>query len=136
MDGMDRAGQPGIVLVSHSAAIADGLTAMALEVAGDGVRVIGAGGGPGGTLGTDGARVAEAIRAADAGGGVVVLADIGSAVLSVRAVLTDGIDSTCAVLADAPLVEGAIAAAVTASTGGDLDAVRAAAEEAWDVRKL
>jgi len=69
--------------------------------------------------------------------GVVVLADIGSAILSVRAVLNDGMaDGVTAVLADAPLVEGAIAAAVTASIGGDVEAVRAAAEEAWNVRKL
>ena len=128
---------PGIVLVSHSAAIAEGLAAMAAEVAGGEVRIIAAGGGPGGTLGTDGGRVADAVREADAGAGVVILADIGSAVLSVRAVLNDGMaDGVVAVLADAPLVEGAIAAAVTASVGGDCEAVRSAAEDAWNVRKL
>jgi PTS hybrid protein len=100
---------------------------MVLEVAGD----------DDGTLGTDGGRIADAIRAADGGAGVVVLADIGSAILSVRAVLNDDmVDGVTAVLADAPLVEGAIAAAVTASIGGDVESVRAAAEEAWNVRKL
>jgi len=134
---MDRERLPGIVLVSHSAAIAEGLAAMAAEVAGGDVRIIAAGGGPGGTLGTDGGRVADAVREADAGAGVVILADIGSAVLSVRAVLNDGMaDGVVAVLADAPLVEGAIAAAVTASVGGDCEAVRSAAEDAWNVRKL
>jgi dihydroxyacetone kinase phosphotransfer subunit len=134
---MDREPAPGIVLVSHSAAIAEGLAAMAAEVAGGEVRIIAAGGGPGGTLGTDGGRVADAVREADAGAGVVILADIGSAVLSVRAVLNDGMaDGVVAVLADAPLVEGAIAAAVTASVGGDCEAVRSAAEDAWNVRKL
>jgi PTS hybrid protein len=134
---MDSAASPGIVLVSHSAAIAEGLADMAREVAGDEVRIVAAGGGPNGTLGTDGARVADAIRNADAGGGVVVVADIGSAVLSVRAVLQDGIAAgTTAVLADAPMIEGTIAAAVAASIGGDLEAVRSAAEEAWKVRKL
>ncbi len=134
---MDREPLPGIVLVSHSAGIAEGLAAMAAEVAGGDVRIVAAGGGPNGTLGTDGGRVAEAVREADAGAGVVILADIGSAVLSVRAVLNDGMtDGVEAVLADAPLVEGAIAAAVTASVGGDREAVRAAAEDAWNVRKL
>ena len=110
---------------------------MAAEVAGGEVRIVAAGGGPDGTLGTDGGRVADAVREADAGAGVVILADIGSAVLSVRAVLNDGMaDGVSAVLADAPLVEGAIAAAVTASVGGDQEAVRAAAEDAWNVRKL
>jgi phosphoenolpyruvate---glycerone phosphotransferase subunit DhaM len=137
MPGMDGTASPGIVLVSHSAAIAEGLAAMAAEVAGGDVRIVAAGGGPGGTLGTDGGRVAEAVREADSGAGVVILADIGSAVLSVRAVLNDGMaDGVAAVLADAPLVEGAIAAAVTASVGGDREAVRAAAEDAWNVRKL
>ena len=134
---MDREPSPGIVLVSHSAAIAEGLAAMAAEVAGGEVRIVAAGGGPGGTLGTDGGRVADAVCEADAGAGVVILADIGSAVLSVRAVLNDGMaDGAVAVLADAPLVEGAIAAAVTASVGGDCEAVRSAAEDAWNVRKL
>ena len=137
MPDMDRTASPGIVLVSHSAAIAEGLAAMAAEVAGGEVRIVAAGGGPDGTLGTDGGRVAEAVREADAGAGVVILADIGSAVLSVRSVLNDGMaDGVSAVLADAPLVEGAIAAAVTASVGGDQEAVRAAAEDAWNVRKL
>ena len=137
MPDMDRTASPGIVLVSHSAAIAEGLAAMAAEVAGGDVRIVAAGGGPGGTLGTDGGRVAEAVREADSGAGVVILADIGSAVLSVRAVLNDGMaGGVAAVLADAPLVEGAIAAAVTASVGGDREAVRAAAEDAWNVRKL
>jgi PTS hybrid protein len=134
---MQDAGSPGIVLVSHSAAIAEGLALLAGEVAGDSVRIIPAGGGPENTLGTDGGRVAEAIASADAGAGVVVLVDLGSAVLSVRAALEDGLpDGVNAVLADAPLVEGAVAAAVTASIGGDMDAVKAAAEEAWSVRKL
>ena len=134
---MDRTASPGIVLVSHSAAIAEGLAAMAAEVTGGDVRIVAAGGGPGGTLGTDGGRVAAAVQEADSGAGVVILADIGSAVLSVRAVLNDGMaDGVAAVLADAPLVEGAIAAAVTASVGGDCEAVRSAAEDAWNVRKL
>jgi PTS hybrid protein len=124
-------------LVSHSAALATGLADMAAQIAGDDVRIVPAGGGPEGTLGTDGAVVAAAIIAADAGDGVLVLADLGSAVLTVRAVLADGdAAGVRAVLCDAPLVEGAVAAAVAASIGMDLDGACAAAEEAWDVRKL
>jgi PTS hybrid protein len=68
---------------------------------------------------------------------VVLLADIGSAVLSVRALIAGGdLDSGRALLADAPLVEGSVAAAVAASTGMNLGGVVAAAAEAWDVRKL
>jgi PTS hybrid protein len=127
----------GIVLVSHSAALADGLADMADQIAGGEVRIVAAGGGPDGTLGTRGDVIVEAIGEADTGNGVLVLADLGSAILSVKAALASGdMDGTRAQLADAPLVEGAIAAAVAASIGQDLDAVRAAAEEAWSVRKL
>jgi PTS hybrid protein len=72
---------------------------------------------------------------ADSGDGVVVIADLGSAILSVRAVLED-IEGVEARLVDAPFVEGAVAAAVIASTGSDLGDVVAAAEGAWDERKL
>jgi PTS hybrid protein len=127
----------GIVLVSHSAPLADGLADMAQQITGDEVRVVAAGGGPDGTLGTDGDRIATAIRSAESGDGVLVLVDLGSAVLSVRALLADGdLDDVRVILADAPLVEGAIAAAATASIGGDLEEAGAAAREAWDVRKL
>ena len=127
----------GIVLVSHSAPLAEGLADMARQIAGGDVRVIAAGGGPEGTLGTDGDRIAAAIREAEGGDGVLVLVDLGSAVLSVRALLADGdLDGARVILADAPLVEGAIAASATASIGGDLDAAAAAAQEARDVRKI
>lgn len=126
----------GIVLVSHSAALAEGLADMARQITGGDVPVLPAGGGPEGTLGTDADLIAAAIREAEAGDGVLVLVDLGSAVLSVRALLADGdLDGARVILADAPLVEGAIAAAATASIGADLDAAAAAAREAWDVRK-
>jgi phosphoenolpyruvate---glycerone phosphotransferase subunit DhaM len=127
----------GIVLVSHSAQLAEGLAELLRQIAADGVSIEAAGGGPDGSLGTDGARIAAAARCADRGDGVVLLADIGSAVLSVRALIAGrDLDSGRAVLADAPLVEGSVAAAVAASTGMNLGGVVAAASEAWDVRKL
>jgi dihydroxyacetone kinase phosphotransfer subunit len=127
----------GIVLVSHSAALAEGLADMAEQIAGGEVRIVPAGGGPDGTLGTCGDVIVGAIAEADTGSGVLILADLGSAILSVKAALASGdVEGTRAVLADAPLVEGAIAAAVAASIGHDLEAARGAAEEAWSVRKL
>ncbi len=127
----------GIVLVSHSAALAEGLAEMADQIAGGDVRIVAAGGGPDGTLGTSGDVIVAAIGEADTGSGVLILADLGSAILSVKAALASGdVEGTDAVLADAPLVEGAIAAAVAASIGQDLEAARGAAEEAWSVRKL
>jgi PTS hybrid protein len=127
----------GIVLVSHSAALAEGLSDLVGQVSGEDVRVRPAGGSGDGGLGTDPDRIAAAIRSADTGSGVVVLVDIGSAVLSVKAILAGGdVDGIDVRLADAPLVEGAVAASVLAATGADLAAVAAAAEEARDVAKL
>ena len=127
----------GIVLVSHSAALAEGLSELVGQVSGEDVRVRPAGGSGDGGLGTDPDRIAAAIRSADTGSGVVVLVDIGSAILSVKAILAGGDVAGIDVrLADAPLVEGAVAASVLAATGADLAAVLAAAEEARDVGKL
>jgi PTS hybrid protein len=128
----------GIVLVSHSAELARGLADLVGQVAGPDVAVEPAGGGPDGGLGTSGERVAGAIRRADRGDGVVVLGDLGSAILTVRAVLEQGLgqEGGRVRLADAPLVEGAVAAAVTAAAGGSLDEVAQAAEGARGARKL
>jgi PTS hybrid protein len=127
----------GLVIVSHSAAIASGLVELVAQVAGPDVPIVTAGGGPGGTLGTDGGRVLEALRTVD-GAGAVVLADLGSSLLSVKAALAElsTAEAERIVLADAPLVEGAIAAGVTASTGASLAEVVVAAEEARSVTKL
>ena len=72
----------------------------------------------------------------DRGAGVAVLADLGSAVLTVKALLPRATNSRADTrLVDAPFVEGAVAAVVTASTGADLAAVAAAASEAYAYRK-
>ena len=130
-------GYVGLVIVSHSAAIAGGLAELVAQVAGPDVPIVTAGGGPEGTLGTDGGRVLEALQTVD-GTGAVVLADLGSSLLSVKAALAElsPEDAAQIVLADAPLVEGAIAAGVTASTGASLSEVVRAAEEARNVPKL
>ena len=150
----------GLVLVSHSARLAEGVAELVRELGGDEVPVQAAGGLPDGGLGTSSELIEQAVRAADRGAGVIVLADLGSAVLTVKLLLDEdgggddgGVDgggggngrvaltgvaplSSTAVLVDAPLVEGAVSAAVAAASGADLDTVRAAAEEARDFRKL
>ncbi|WP_433790567.1 dihydroxyacetone kinase phosphoryl donor subunit DhaM [Actinoplanes sp. CA-252034] len=124
----------GIVLVSHSGTLAAGVRELLSQVAGPDVRVEPAGGADDGSLGTSAGKIEAAIAAADAGAGVLVLADLGSAVLTTRAVLAEL--SPGPVLVDAPFVEGAVAAAVLASTGADLAGVAAAAGEARDVPKF
>ncbi|KUL26831.1 dihydroxyacetone kinase phosphoryl donor subunit DhaM [Actinoplanes awajinensis] len=126
-------GLVGIVLVSHSEQLASGLRDLLRQVATDEVRIEPAGGTGDGDLGTSPDLIAAAIARADDGAGVVILADLGSAVLTTRAVLED---APGPLLVDAPFVEGAVAAAVTASAGADLDTVAEAAREARDVGKF
>jgi dihydroxyacetone kinase phosphotransfer subunit len=127
-------GPVGIVLVSHSEPLAAGLRDLLAQLAA-GVPVEVAAGTADGGLGTSDARVAAALARADRGAGVVVLADLGSAVLTVLAVLAEA-PRDDVLLADAPFVEGAVGAVVIAGTGADLRAVVAAAEEARTVGKL
>ena len=127
----------GIVIVSHSAEIASGTAALAAQMAGPEVRIEAAGGAPDGSLGTDGSLVGAAIAAADQGDGAIVLGDLGSAILTVRAVLEERVSGNGSIrLVDAPLVEGAVAAAVMSSAGRPLDEVAAAAEEARGIAKF
>ena len=134
----ERNGYVSLVLVSHSASIAEGVAELVAQVAGSDVPIVAIGGGPDGTLGTDGAKVLEALRSAASGTGAVVLMDLGSSVLAVRAALEElsEEDRSRLEIADAPLVEGALAAGVTASIGGSAGEVARAAEEARSVRKL
>jgi dihydroxyacetone kinase DhaKLM complex PTS-EIIA-like component DhaM len=128
-----------VVLVSHSAAVAEAVAQLATGLAAGGSRapVAAAGGTPDGGLGTDAGAIAEAARAVDRGAGVAVLADLGSAVLTVKALLADEDELPPGTrLLDAPFVEGAVAAVVTASAGADLAGVAAAAEDAYSYRKV
>jgi PTS hybrid protein len=138
MDAMDRNGTVALVLVSHSAEIAAGLAELAGQVAGPSVPIVTAGGAVDGSLGTDGGRVLEVLKDCASGAGAVVLVDLGSSILSVRAALTELTpdELTYLTVADAPLVEGAVAAAVAASTGCTHAEAARAAEEARTVGKL
>jgi phosphoenolpyruvate---glycerone phosphotransferase subunit DhaM len=126
----------GIVIVSHSRDIAAGTVALASQMAGEEVRIEAAGGMPDGSLGTDGALVEAAIAAADQGDGAIVLGDLGSAILTARHVLEDHASDGSVRLVDAPIVEGAVAAAVVSSAGRPLDEVASAAEGARAIPKL
>ncbi|HEU4542634.1 MAG TPA: dihydroxyacetone kinase phosphoryl donor subunit DhaM [Jiangellaceae bacterium] len=127
----------GVVLVSHSADLAEAAAALARELAGPSTAVLPAGGTEDGRFGTSIEKLSAAVAAAESGDGVAVLMDVGSAVLTSKALLADlDEDDPDIRLVDAPLVEGAIAAAVIASTGQDLAAVVAAAEQARGMHKL
>ncbi len=125
----------GIVLVSHSAALAAGLCDLVSSAGSAQVPVIPAGGTGDGGIGTSFRLISAAIKDAERGAGVVVLPDLGSAVLTTRNVLGDRPDP-CVLLVDAPFVEGAVAATLAASAGADLHAVAAAARAARHIAKF
>ena len=124
-----------LVVVSHSRALAEAAVALASEMVPgpDGPRIEVAAGLDDGGLGTDAAAVAAALeRAGEAAGedGVLVLVDLGSAVLSAEMAL-DFVDPDLAGrvrLSAAPLVEGLVAAVVAAGAGSDVAAVAREAE--------
>ena len=126
----------GIVLVSHSAALAEGTAEVAGQIGGGSVTIATAGGTEDGGIGTSIERVRQALLAAGGSAGVVILPDLGSSVLTVRALLGEEDFAGPVAVADAPFVEGAVAATVAAAAGGDVKAVLQAAEEARHARKL
>jgi dihydroxyacetone kinase phosphotransfer subunit len=132
----------GIVVVSHSAAVADATVALVRGLANlddAGPRLVAAGGLEDGSVGTDAVRIADAIRSADAGAGVVVIADLGSAVLSAYTAVEELLEADVAsrvAISGGPLVEGSFVAAVQASAGDSLEGVRAAADEAATMDKI
>ncbi|GAA5115879.1 phosphoenolpyruvate--protein phosphotransferase [Pseudonocardia adelaidensis] len=123
----------GLVVVSHSRALAEGAVALAREMAPGELAIEVAAGLDETTFGTDAVAIAGAIGAADSGAGVVVLMDLGSAVLSAELAL-DLLDDPDArnrvLLCPAPLVEGLVVAAVTAAGGAGRDEVAAEAAAA------
>ncbi len=125
-----------IVVVSHSEKIADGAVELAAQMAPD-VMILPAGGTDDGRIGTSLEKVLAALEKAgeQAGGepgpdGTVVITDLGSAVMTAESVLEFLENPAGVLLADAPLVEGLVAAAVAAQGGADVQAVRKAAEAA------
>ncbi|MFC5859469.1 dihydroxyacetone kinase phosphoryl donor subunit DhaM [Agromyces flavus] len=126
-----RDARVGIVFVSHSRRLADGLVELARQMAPT-ARLEAAGGTDDGRIGTSFDLVSSAIQAADDGVGVVVLCDLGSAILTADTALDflDDDQRARVRIADAPLVEGGVAASVAAESGDPLDAVLRAAETA------
>lgn len=116
----------GLVLVSHSARLAEGLAELAGQMAPD-VRILPAGGMPDGMLGTDFDAVSTALDRAETGSGVVLLYDLGSAKMTAELAVEMLGDPNRAAVVDAPFVEGAVAAAVAAQGGASMDTVIAAA---------
>lgn len=119
----------GLVLVSHSDQIASGLAELAGQMAAD-VKVVPAGGLDDGSIGTSYEKIENAISSLRSEGlSVLVLTDLGSATMTVEAVL-ETLEDREVVFEDAPFLEGAIAAAVAAQQGDDVWAAAGAASGA------
>lgn len=124
----------GLVVVSHSRQAAEGIVEVAAEMAGD-TPIEAVGGDGQGGIGTVPDAIEAALEAADDGDGVVVLVDLGSAVMNADVAIE--LSEVEAVVADAPVLEGAVNAAVAAADpSATLDSVREQAEAARDIEKL
>ncbi len=122
----------GIVVVSHSDTLARGVVALAREMSPPELKLEAAGGiGEPDVLGTNAELVREAIQRVMSSDGVLVLMDLGSALMSAELAVELLEEASGPVhLSDAPLVEGTVAAAVAAATGAPLEQVAAEARAA------
>ena len=126
----------GIVIVSHSYKVAEGIYDLAMQMASENSHIIAAGGMEDGSIGTDATKIMAAIEKADTGDGVAILADLGSGIMSAE-IAIELLDRNIEVrIADAPILEGAISAAVASTSDASLDEVIEAAEEARTASKL
>ena len=131
----------GIVIVSHSRLAAEGIRELAAQMAGPDLSIIACGGMEDGSIGTDAVRIQNAMIEADSGDGVCAMVDLGSGIMSTETAMEllefdDDHSDLRVMIADAPVLEGAVSAAVSASAGDPLEAVIAAAEEARGMKKL
>lgn len=124
----------GIVIVSHSSLIADGTKELALQMADPTLKIMAAGGTSDGKLGTDMKKIKSAIKSANEPDGVLILTDLGSSVLTTEMVLDtleedEDLDISKIQIANAPLVEGAVVAAVEASFSNDIFSIKKTVED-------
>lgn len=126
----------GLLIVSHSKKAAEGIFELAVQMAGKDHRVVAVGGMEDGSIGTDAIRIRQGIMDANDGDGVVVLADLGSGILSSQMAIDLLEEDIKVTIADAPILEGAVSAAVQAAIGGTMEEVIEAAELAKQVSKL
>jgi dihydroxyacetone kinase phosphotransfer subunit len=124
-----------LLIVSHSGQLAAGVKEFCTQVAGDLIKIGAVGGTADGALGTNVDRIRAVLQDIATPEGVLILVDIGSAVMSVQMVLED-LPDIAAVISDAPLVEGAYLAASEAAAGATLDECAAVALQACTITKV
>lgn len=128
----------GVVIVSHSEYIANGLKDLVNEMNDGTVPVIAAGGADGGRIGTSAIRIQNAIESLEDCDHILIYADLGSSVLSAETAI-DIVDEDLAEkvqIVDAPIVEGALAGVVQATISDDVNEVIHVSEEARNTHKV
>ena len=124
----------GIVIVSHSPKLAEGVVDITRVMAAE-CPVAAAGGADDGGFGTSFEKIRAAVKSVDGGDGVVILMDMGSAVMTAEMVIEE-LGRKDVVLADCPIAEGAVAASVASLCGDALPDVKAKAEATWNEKKV
>lgn len=128
----------GVLIVSHSHKIAEGIKELAMQMAKDDQKIIAVGGTNCGTIGTDPIAIYEGMLKADSGDGVLVLADIGSSIMSVdlaKEMLDEEIRNRV-YLANAPIVEGSVSAVVEIGLGSSIYEILLACEKTKQMDKI
>ncbi|MEG0075951.1 MAG: dihydroxyacetone kinase phosphoryl donor subunit DhaM [Eubacterium sp.] len=127
----------GIVIVSHSAKLAEGLVDIVSEMNDGSVKIMAAGGADEGRIGTNALKIMSAIESMEDCNNILLYVDMGSSVISTEAAI-DMIDEDLAEkvqVVDCPLVEGAFAGVVQATITDDVDAIIRVSKEAKEMPK-
>lgn len=127
-----------LVIVSHSKKIAEGIDELASQMLGEDKVITPVGGMEDGSIGTDVIRIKEAIINSNKGDGVVLMVDLGSGIMSGQMAMemVQEEENIEVAIADAPIVEGSITAAIKAAAGGSVEEVVKAAESMRNEKKL
>ena len=124
----------GVVIVSHSQTLAEGVMELAKLMASD-AKIEAAGGLDDGTPGTSFKKISEAIDKVYSDDGVAILMDMGSAVMTTEMVIEAMSDRKIKML-DGPIVEGGVVVALEASLGTPLEELQEKVDEARNTKKL
>ena len=124
----------GIIIVSHSQKLAEGVAELAKMMAAD-APVVPAGGLDDGTFGTSFEKISTAIDSVYTDDGVVILMDMGSAVMTAEMVIENMPERKIRML-DCPLVEGAVVAAVGSSANQGLEEIAESVQDVASEKKL
>lgn len=124
----------GIVIVSHSEKLAESIVEFSKMMAPE-ASILPAGGMDDGGMGTSFEKIYQAIEDVYSEDGVLIMMDMGSAVMTTEMVI-EAMEGRKIEMLDCPVVEGAVAATVTASMGGSFEEVKASALEAKTFQKF